>query len=95
MKIDYSKWVIKINDNDFTNIELINTETNEKTWQYFGNLDKKDIGEDPLKFIKLECKKRIKEMEVWGQLNRLRGKQIQVEDNLDYIENEAERRGLI
>jgi hypothetical protein len=96
MKIDYSTWIICVKDDSGL---YVNIEKPSEGIVLYANMDVYThapgmTGDDPIKYIKELAKKTIKHYYVQQQMKYLNGKQISVEDNLDYIENEAERRGL-
>jgi hypothetical protein len=108
MKIDWSKWYFRPQEQTdaqgnkyFSGTILLSNPSENVTYFYylFGDDDFNKTAlsapDDALKLIKEYCKREIRRNIVNFELNRLAGQQLPIEDNLDYIENEAERRGLI
>lgn len=95
MRIDYSKWIITFRGSDGTSISIENHLEGVTLWIYFNSLSDSVPGDDPIQHIKELAKIEIRKHYLKQQLMKLSNKTLQVEDNLDYIENEAERRGLI
>jgi hypothetical protein len=93
MKIDWLKWSFTISDNWADDVTIHNSETGENI--FVGSFRNIKYLDDPAKTIKETVKEKIEEVLTQRQIKEWRGKQISVEDNLDYIENEAEKRGLI
>jgi hypothetical protein len=93
MKIDWSEWYFQISADWSENITATNSKTGASV--FLGNLDKLKCGDDPAKVIKERVKEKISRWYNDEQIREWKGKTIPVEDNLDYIENEAEKRGLI
>lgn len=91
MKIDWSEWFMEPKDgfmyitNPSKSISLFESIPHAK-----GTCDI----DDPSKWLKDYCKNIIRNYAVQLQLQEWNNKSIPVEDNLDYVENEAERRGL-
>lgn len=93
MKIDYSQWTFKISGDWDENVLLQNTITGDIV--NVGRLNKFKDGDDPAAIIKLRVKELLLEHCINEQIREWKNKSIPVEDNLDYIENEAQKRGLI
>lgn len=94
MKIDFSKWIIV--PLDTYNVSIENPSEGVKIACGLSyESSKLDNYDDPLKFIKDHAKRQILLYYINSQLIYHTGKSISVEDNLDYVEKEAERRGLV
>lgn len=93
MKIDWSKWTFKVSDVWSTDIIIVNK--SDDTYLRM-NIKPPTVAIDDVdKYIKEQCKIQIAASLVNSRLRQLHDKTLPVEDNLDYIENEAEKRGLI
>jgi hypothetical protein len=93
MKIDWSKWSFKISNDWNESIIAFNSETGKSI--HMGTLKNTKYLDDPARTIKEAVKEMIREAETQDQIRTWIDTQLPVEDNLDYIENEAEKRGLI
>ena len=95
MKIDFSKWII-VPQQDTYSLSVENPTEGTKLFVGLNYLMQElDDVKDPMLFLKKLAKRAIIQHYLSAQTQYLVGKQIAVEDNLDYIENEAEKRGLL
>jgi len=99
MKIDYSKWYFTPTSNGqyFSGLlKIFNPAENIELSHYvYGSKGSLDPTDDPLKHIKEVCKLEIRNWYLNREYDKLVDQKIPIEDNLDYVENEAEKRGLI
>jgi hypothetical protein len=93
MKIDWSKWTFTINENWTDNAIAMNSETGVHV--NLGKLEKFKNEDNIPQVIKEKVKEGIRKCYIEEQIKIWKGQTIPVEDNLDYIENEAEKRGLV
>lgn len=54
-----------------------------------------DRFDDPMEYLKLRARRQIMSHYLSRQINYFQGQSIPVQDNLDYIEKEAKKRGLV
>jgi hypothetical protein len=98
MKIDWSKWVF-VARRDSTGFWVSDGCVENHTDNIFIPISfkeqDKNIDTDNIdKWIKEQCKNEIRKYHIDKRLKELKDQQIPIEDNLDLIENEVERRGI-
>jgi 23S rRNA G2445 N2-methylase RlmL len=92
--IDWSKWTFTVENGWSGIIHAVNA--SENTTVNVSNFNKHiKYTDDAAKCIKDAIKKAIRQHYVDKQLENWKGQTLPVEDNLDYIENEPQRRGLV
>jgi hypothetical protein len=91
--IDWSKWTFHIRDDWDETVTARNDEKNISI--FIGNFKDVEYKDDAAQAIKEAVKNAIRKWYISEQLKQWKGQTIPVEDNLDYIENEAKRRGLV
>jgi hypothetical protein len=95
MKIDWSKWSFIVDASIWSEVVTAINKSEYIAINVSGFNKHIEYSDNAVKCIKEAVKKCIRQYYVEQQLKKWSGQTIAVEDNLDYIENEAERRGLI